>query len=70
VECFKLEQGGGIRDIVDEKEGVRIQIGGGPKRPVFLLACGVDDGEGVCLAVYFAGAGVGIFYCWIVSSRP
>lgn len=52
-----LERRGG-RDIVDEEEGIRFEIRGGPKAAVFFLPGRVCEGEEVGTAVYGSGGGV------------
>lgn len=59
VEAF---EGRGSRDVVDEEEGVRFEIRGGPQAPVFFLAGCVCEGEEVGTAVYGAGGGVGVLW--------
>ena len=59
-EVIKIVEGGGSRDVVDEKEGVGFEIRGGPEAAVFLLAGRVGEGEEVGLSVYSSGGGVGV----------
>lgn len=67
VEVLELRERAGLRDVVDEQEGVGAQVRRGPQAAVFFLAGGVGDGEGVGLAVDGARDGVGVFDCGVVS---
>ena len=64
---FKSIQGRGSRDVVDEEEGVRFEIRGGPEAPVFFLTGRIGEGEEVGLTVYGARGGVGVL--WKVKIR-
>ena len=64
---FERIQGRGSRDVVDEEEGVRFEIRGGPKTTVFFLTGRIGEGEEVGLTVYGARGGVGVL--WEISIR-
>ena len=59
-EIFERIQRRGSRDVVDEEEGVRFEVRGGPEAPVFFLTGCVGEGEEVGLTVYGARGGVGV----------
>jgi hypothetical protein len=60
-------EGGGVGEVVDEKEGVGGEVGTGPEGAVFFLASGIGQGEVVRETVYGAGDGVGVFDRGVVS---
>ena len=60
----------GIGNVVDEEEGVRGQVRGGPHAAVFFLAGSVCEEEGVGLAVDGAGDRVRVFDCGVIVVRP
>lgn len=53
-------EGGGGGDVVDEEEGVRLEVRGGPEAAIFLLPGRVGQGEEVGPPVDGAGRGVGV----------
>ena len=65
-EVVERLEGGRSRDVVDEEEGIGLEVRGSPEAAVFFLTGGVGEGEEVGLAVYGACGGVGIL--WEVGS--
>lgn len=53
-------EGGDVRDVVDEEEGVGFEVAGCPETAVFFLAGRVGEREEVGEAVDGAGYGVGV----------
>jgi hypothetical protein len=61
-------EGGGVGEVVDEKEGVGGEVGTGPEGAVFFLASGIGQREVIRETVDGAGDGVGVFDCGVVSA--
>ena len=57
-EIFERIQRRGSRDVVDEEEGIRFEIRGGPETTIFFLTGRIGEGEEVGLTVYSARGGV------------
>jgi hypothetical protein len=67
VEVVEGGERGERGDVVDEEEGVRGQVRGGPEAAVFFLAGRVGQHEVVGVAVDGARYGVRVLYCWVIS---
>lgn len=70
VEVGELVQRGRAGDVVDEQEGVGVQVRGRPHAAILLLAGGVCDGEVVRLAIDAARHRVGVLDGRVVLRRP
>lgn len=70
VEVGELVQRGRAGDVVDEQEGVGVQVRGRPHAAILLLAGGVGDGEMVRLAIDAARHRVRVLDSRVVLRRP
>lgn len=57
-----------LGDIVDQQEGIGVEVGVRPETAVFFLSRSVGQVEGVCRSVNGARHGVGVFDRWVVPA--